>query len=85
MTPRSSELLKAAAVGALLAAGSASASGLEKTWSVPVQPACKPSDPKCSKTKAAPKRLLFETLKGASQTTRLPDTARLDARGGTLI
>ncbi|MBL8912350.1 MAG: hypothetical protein JNM17_16785 [Archangium sp.] len=28
---------------------------------------------------------VFETLKGANETTRLPDTARYDARGGVFI
>jgi hypothetical protein len=82
--PRPPDLLKAVAIGALLAAGSAAATGVEKVTELPV-PACKANDSKCVKPKAAPKRLLFDTLKGSSETTRLPDTARLDARGGTLI
>lgn len=32
-----------------------------------------------------PKALMFEKVKGAAPTTRLPDTARLEARGGVFL
>ncbi len=35
--------------------------------------------------KPCTKRVMFESLKGASETTKLPDTARYEARGGVLI
>lgn len=36
--------------------------------------------------KASPeKKPLFDSLKGKTETTRLPDTARYDARGGVFI
>jgi hypothetical protein len=31
------------------------------------------------------KKQVFETVKGANESTRLPDTARYDARGGVFI
>jgi hypothetical protein len=31
------------------------------------------------------KPVLFESVKGANDSTKLPDTARVDARGGVLI
>jgi hypothetical protein len=32
-----------------------------------------------------PQAVMFEKVKGASPTTRLPDTARLEARGGVFL
>lgn len=41
---------------------------------------------KCKNCGNAAKTKMFESLKGAKETTRLPDTARIeDARAGTLI
>jgi hypothetical protein len=36
-------------------------------------------------TKPVVKPVLFESVKGANDSTKLPDTARVDARGGVLI
>ncbi len=35
--------------------------------------------------KPCTKRVMFESLKGNSEKTKLPDTARYEARGGVLI
>ena len=46
--------------------------------------------PDCAKSpvktfKPCTKRVMFESLKGTSEKTQLPDTARYEARGGVLI
>lgn len=40
---------------------------------------------KCGNGQAAPKTEMIEKLKGASETNRLPETARSEARGGVLL
>lgn len=40
---------------------------------------------KCKNCGAHQKATMFDSLKGNSEKTRLPDTARLDARGGVFI
>jgi hypothetical protein len=40
---------------------------------------------KCKACGNSSRARVFESLKGATETTRLPDTARYDARGGIFI
>ncbi len=73
-------LLKTVAVGAMFSASVAFGAISEKKAPAPL--------PLPSKAQPKPpvKRVMFESLKGASETTQLPDTARSDdARGGIRI
>ena len=73
-------LLKTVAVGALFSASVSFGAVSEKKATVP------PPMPSKGPHKPAVKRVMFESLKGASETTQLPDTARSDdARGGIRI
>lgn len=88
--------LKRLAVGALFLASTAGAAtehpqrfGAPATCSCQSQGdcTCPRGQCKCKNCGAAvkPKARVFEALKGANETTRLPDTARYDARGGVFI
>jgi hypothetical protein len=82
-----SSLVKTVAVSAVLCASVAFAANSEKKLSLwPAPSSCK-SDAKKGAEGACPKtkRVIFESLKGASEKTTLPETARLEARGGILI
>ena len=73
-------LLKTVAVGAMFSASVAHGAISEKKAPAPL--------PLPSKAQAKPalKHVMFESLKGTSETTQLPDTARSDdARGGIRI
>ena len=73
-------LMKAVAVGAMFSASVAFGAVFEKKAPMP------PPMPSKAQPKPAVKRMMFESLKGASETTQLPDTARSDdARGGIRI
>lgn len=80
-------VMKAVAASALVVATSAGATGVDKAFKIDQPSTCKATDKKCEqKAKPAHKaRVLFDALQGGSESTRLPDTARYDARGGTLI
>lgn len=87
-------MMRTLAIGALLMAPVVNAAGLEKSvLGVDATCGCKgPGDCTCPKDKCkckncghAKKARVFDSLQGASETTRLPDTARLDARGGVFI
>lgn len=75
--------MKTVAVGALFSASAAFGSIAEKSMTPKlddVKGQCK------GKNCNGVKRVIFDSLKGASETTKLPDTARSDdARGGILI
>lgn len=46
---------------------------------------CAKGQCKCKNCGGGKKMKVFEALKGSNETTVLPDTARLDARGGVFI
>ena len=87
------------AVSALFLASTAGAASVEKTLfgtspAVSATCSCKgKGDCTCPRGKCQCKNCgnhakptkVFETLKGANETTRLPETARYDARGGVFI
>jgi hypothetical protein len=74
-------LMKTVAVGALISASVAFGASSEKKSSWPRWPT-----PSKTPAKETTKRVMFESLKGASEKTQLPDTARSDdARGGIRI
>ncbi len=86
--------LKSIAVGVVLLASAAGASSVERaSFSTKATCSCKgPGDCTCPKGKckckncgANMKLKVFGTLKGNTETTRLPTTARYDARGGIFI
>lgn len=90
-------VLKSMAVAALFVASTAGAANVEKVlFELPgatkASCSCKgPNDCTCPKDKCKCKgcgkkaAVVIEALKGASETTRLPDTARFDARGGVFL
>lgn len=95
-----SRLFNGAAVGILFFASTAGAATVEKNVFGSVNPAtcsCKgKGDCTCAKGQCkckscgngatgTTKKNVFEALKGSNETTKLPDTARLDARGGVFI
>lgn len=77
--------------GAMLSSSAFAAVIAEKPVSLPESLSGKGSrDGDCTKStvknvKPCTKRVMFEALKGASETTQLPTTARYEARGGVLI
>lgn len=88
------QTFKSVAVGMLFFASTAGASTFEKA-SIGVPAAtcsckgkgdctCPRGQCKC-KGCGNEKKKVLETLKGSEETTRLPDTARYDARGGVFI
>jgi hypothetical protein len=87
-------ILKGLAVAALFVGSTAGAASVEKAlFELPAAKAtctCKgPNDCTCPKDKCkckgCGKKVVIDALKGASETTGLPDTARNDARGGVLL
>lgn len=90
------QTLKSLAVSALFLASTAGAASVEKNlFGTPSATCsckgkgdctCPRGQCKCkncgNQAKAKP---VIDPLKGANETTRLPDTARLDARGGVFI
>lgn len=93
---QTTNVIKSVAFGVALFASSASAAAVEKSaFGVQATCSCKSKgDCTCPRGEckckncgngAKNKVQVFETLKGANETTRLPDTARLDARGGVFI
>jgi len=75
--------MKTVAVGALFSASAAFGAITEKS----ATPKLDQLKGQCKGKACTPvKRVIFDSLKGASETTKLPDTARSeDARGGILI
>jgi len=89
-------MMKAVAVGAMVFGAQAFATNLEKSGGQVPSATCKcknAADCTCPKGQCKCKNCgnkdhakVFETLTGAHETTRLPDTARVeDARGGVFI
>lgn len=86
---------KIIAASALFFVSTAGASTAEKALFAPVQATCSckgkgdctcpKGQCKCKNCGNGTKAKIYETLKGTSESTQLPDTARLDARGGTFI
>lgn len=90
------QTLKSIAVGALFLASTAGAATVEKSLFGGRTPAtcqckgkgdctCPKGQCKCKSCGNGAKVKVFEALKGARETTVLPDTARYDARGGVFI
>lgn len=90
------QTLKAIAVGALFLASTAGAATVERAFfGAPTQATCSckgkgdctcaKGQCKCKSCGSGNKAKVFEALKGSNETTKLPDTARLDARGGVFI
>lgn len=91
------QTLKSIAVGALFLASTAGAATVERTLfggaPAPATCQCKGKGDctcpkgqcKCKNCGNHAKTRVIETLKGAGETTVLPDTARYDARGGVFI
>jgi hypothetical protein len=94
-TPRHMKTLKSFAVGACFFATSAGATGLEKAALGPVHETCSCKGKgdctcpkgtcKCKNCGNGRKARMFDPVKGAQETTILPETARYDARGGVFI
>lgn len=90
-------MMKAFAVGAVVLAVPAFASSAELRVLEEAAPAscscknaadctCPKGQCKCKNCGGGERRKMFDSLKGATETTRLPDTARNDdARAGVLI
>lgn len=90
----SMQTFKSLAVGALFLASTAGAATVEKSaFGLQATCSCKGKGDctcprgqcKCKSCGNSVKKPVFENLKGSNETTRLPDTARLDARGGVFI
>lgn len=88
------QTLKSIAVGALFLASTAGAASVEKTLFGTPRATCSckgKGDCTCPrgqckcKSCGNNKARVFDALKGSSETTQLPDTARLDARGGVFL
>lgn len=88
------QLVRTVAVSALFLASTVGAATVEKAaFAAPATCSCKGKGDctcprgqcKCRNCGSGAKAKVFEALKGASETTRLPDTARHDARGGVFI
>jgi hypothetical protein len=93
------QTIKSIAVGFLFLASTAGAATVEKNVFGAINPAtcsCKGKGdctcPKgqckcksCGNGATTTKKNVFEALKGSDESTKLPDTARLDARGGVFI
>ncbi|MFZ5444995.1 MAG: hypothetical protein ACOZQL_33705 [Myxococcota bacterium] len=90
------QILKSLAVSALFLASTAGAASVEKNLfgtSTRATCSCKGKGDctcprgqcKCKNCGNHAKPQVVDTLKGAGETTRLPDTARYDARGGVFI
>ncbi|MFO0600095.1 MAG: hypothetical protein U0228_32600 [Myxococcaceae bacterium] len=88
-------ITKSLAVGILFLASTAGAAAVEKAaFGVPSATCsckgkgdctCPRGECKCKNCGNKASKKVFETLKGAEENTRLPDTARYDARGGVFI
>lgn len=88
-------LARTFAVSALFLASTVGAASVEKAaFAAPATCSCRgKGDCTCPKNQckcrncggAAKAKKVFESLKGATETTRLPETARYDARGGVFI
>lgn len=93
------QTIKSIAVGILFLASTAGAATVERNVFGALAPAtcsCKgKGDCTCAKGQCKCKscgngakgstKKVFEALKGSNETTKLPNTARLDARGGVFI
>lgn len=89
------QMLKTLAVGALFLASTAGAATVEKTFFGTAPKAtcgCKgKGDCTCPRGQCKCKNCgnhakpVFEPIKGSRESTQLPDTARIDARGGVFI
>lgn len=93
-----SRRFKGVAVGVLFLASTAGAATVEKNLfgSGALNPAtcackgkgdctCAKGQCKCKSCGNGASKKMFEALKGSNETTKLPDTARLDARGGVFL
>ncbi len=90
------QLARTVAVSALFLASTVGAATVEKAAFGAPAPAtcsckgkgdctCARGQCRCRNCGNGAKAKVFEALKGATEKTRLPDTARLDARGGVFI
>ncbi len=91
------QTLKSLAVGLLFIASTAGAATVERSFFGTLQTGatcsckgkgdctCPKGQCKCKNCGESNKAKVFEALKGSNETTVLPDTARLDARGGVFI
>ena len=88
------QTLKSFAVGVLFLASTAGAATVERSFfGTKATCSCKGKGDctcaqgqcKCRNCGNSAKTKVFEALKGSEETTKLPDTARLDARGGVFI
>ena len=88
------QTLKSLALGALFLASTAGAASVEKSlFGAQATCSCKGKGDctcpkgqcKCKACGNGAQRKVFEALKGSTETTRLPETARYDARGGVFL
>jgi len=88
------QTLKSLAVGALFLASTAGAATVERTFFGTLATCsckgkgdctCAKGQCKCKACGNGSKAKVFEALKGSNDNTRLPETARYDARGGVFI
>lgn len=90
------QTLKTFALGALFLATTAGAATVEKTFFGNAPKAtcsckskgdctCPRGQCKCKNCGNHVKSVVFEPVKGSKESTRLPDTAKVDARGGVFI
>lgn len=88
------QLARTLALSTLFVASTVGAANVDKSaFGAPATCSCKGKGDctcprgqcKCKSCGTRAKTKVFESLKGATETTRLPDTARYDARGGVFI
>lgn len=97
MWARRRSMFKTFAMTAFFVAASANAATVEKTFfgTAPKKATCgckgkgdctcPRGQCKCKTCGIHAKPVMFEAVKGSKESTRLPDTARVDARGGVFI